>query len=85
MCLLIGMLCGEPILYCIVNDDGKDHEMFTEECDAAAGIRKFPSSALSMVCMLLYYTLSADLAVFSTRVSAYALLVGGCSKMCSCS
>jgi len=66
---LVMMLALEPILRCLYNQD----ERFTEMCDEADAIR-FPYSNFAMVAMLLYFMLTVDLSVFSTRVSAWVLI-----------
>ncbi|CAE8718310.1 unnamed protein product [Polarella glacialis] len=85
ICVML-MLTQEPIIWCADNydpdaDSGRstnfangrnyDADLFTQHC---------PSSSLeiyapvSMVAMLLYWTLIVDLTVFSTRVSAFVLV-----------
>merc|ERR1719473_1682970 len=70
------MLILEPIVWCFNHDKGKQ---FDETCDAAAG-KIMPYSVFSMLAMLLYFALLIDLAVLSTKVSAYVLV---CIRMLS--
>merc|ERR1719439_523915 len=51
-------------------------ELFMQECEEAIDLRKFPYSVFAMFAMFLYYMLLMDMAVFSTRVSAYVLACG---------
>jgi len=67
---LILMLCLEPIVRCF----GGDYPLFTESCPAAQEIL-YTYSIVSTFAMVLYYLLLVDLAVFSTRLSAFALVV----------
>jgi len=67
---LILMLCMEPILHCLEHNDGF---LFTEHCFEGENLL-FPYSIMSTGAMLLYFVLLSDLSVFSTRVSAYALV-----------
>merc|ERR1712187_37617 len=55
---------------------GEDSDMFLQTCEKAEGLRVFPYSFFAMVAMFLYYVLLMDMAVFSTRVSAYVLACG---------
>merc|ERR1719456_2029072 len=70
------MLVLEPILWCFNHDEGKQ---FYEECAEADKIH-MPYSIFSMLAMLLYFALLLDLAVLSTKVSAYVLV---CIRMLS--
>jgi hypothetical protein len=70
MTMLVGMLLLEPILWCWSKADGK---LFYEACSGIKEIR-FIYSVFSMVAMCLYYALVLDLAVLSTKVSAYVLV-----------
>jgi len=70
---LVAMLCMEPILHCIQEATG-DH-LFTEHCPAGEEML-FSYSIMSTAAMLLYFLLLTDLSVFSTRVSAFALVCG---------
>merc|ERR1719380_81469 len=70
------MLVLEPILWCINHDQGKQ---FFEECEEADD-KQMPYSIFSMLAMLLYFALLIDLAVLSTKVSAYVLV---CIRMVS--
>merc|ERR1719277_1862319 len=65
------MLCTEPILHCISDSD--DSNRFTQQCPAGKKLI-FSYSVLSTVGMLLYFSLLIDLSVFSTRISAWALV-----------
>jgi len=64
------MLSLEPILHCLENNDGY---IFTEHCKDGEDVL-FPYSVMSTCAMLLYFLLLSDLSVFSTRVSAFALV-----------
>jgi len=70
------MLCMEPILHCLENNDGY---LFTEHCKAGEAVL-FPYSMMSTCAMLLYFLLLSDMSVFSTRVSAFALI---CTRVVS--
>jgi hemoglobin-like flavoprotein len=70
MTMLVGMLLLEPILWCWSKADGK---LFYQDCSGIKEIR-FIYSVFSMVAMCLYYALVLDLAVLSTKVSAYVLV-----------
>merc|ERR1719420_1439558 len=70
------MLILEPILWCFNNDNGKQ---FFEDCKEADDVQ-MPYSIFSMLAMLLYFALLIDLAVLSTKVSAYVLV---CIRMLS--
>jgi len=74
--MLIIMLILEPILHCLNNNGGK---VFYEKCKEADDIQ-FAYSFFSMIAMFLYYALLIDLAVLSTKVSAYVLV---CIRMSS--
>eukprot|EP00747_Dinoflagellata_sp_TGD_P160833 gnl/TRDRNA2_/TRDRNA2_178024_c1_seq6.p1 gnl/TRDRNA2_/TRDRNA2_178024_c1~~gnl/TRDRNA2_/TRDRNA2_178024_c1_seq6.p1 ORF type:complete len:392 (-),score=95.32 gnl/TRDRNA2_/TRDRNA2_178024_c1_seq6:11-1186(-) len=82
LCLMISqvvMLCLEPILWCWAHNTNAAGEiaMFYENCPEYEHLR-FPYSLFSMFAMFLYYLLLLDLAVFSSRVSAYVLV---CMRM----
>merc|ERR1719284_2300196 len=70
------MLILEPIIWCFEHSDGKQ---FYEECPEAEDV-SMPYSIFSMLAMLLYFALLIDLAVLSTKVSAYVLV---CIRMLS--
>jgi len=74
--MLVFMLILEPILWCMANNDG---DLFTQMCSEADDII-MPYSVFSMLAMLLYFALVIDLAVLSTKVSAYVLV---CTRMLS--
>jgi len=76
MAMLVMMLILEPIIWCFGHDDGKQ---FFEECPEADKVQ-MPYSIFSMLAMLLYFALLIDLAVLSTKVSAYVLV---CIRMLS--
>merc|ERR1719253_2145799 len=76
MAMLVMMLILEPIIWCFNHDYGKQ---FFEECPEADKVQ-MPYSIFSMLAMLLYFALLIDLAVFSTKVSAYVLV---CIRMLS--
>lgn len=70
MISLVMMFVFEPILHCFQHDEGK---LFFEECPQANRL-SYPYSIFSMLAMFLYYALLLDLAVLSTKVSAYVLV-----------
>merc|ERR1719393_1137587 len=74
--MLCGMFILEPILWCWQYAGEK---MFYEDCTEAEHI-VMPYSVFSMLAMLLYFGLLLDLAVLSTKVSAYVLV---CIRMLS--
>merc|ERR1719440_1959478 len=76
MIMLVMMIIMEPILWCLPVDTGK---LFYEGC-AEADSLQMPYSIFSMLAMLLYFALLIDLAVLSTKVSAYVLV---CIRMVS--
>lgn len=76
MVMLIMMIILEPILWCIGHDGGKLFYQFCQEADEM----QMPYSIFSMLAMLLYFALLIDLAVLSTKVSAYVLV---CIRMLS--
>merc|ERR1719267_65934 len=76
MVMLVMMLVLEPILWCFNHDEGKQ---FYEECGEADD-KQMAYSIFSMLAMLLYFALLIDLAVLSTKVSAYVLV---CIRMLS--
>merc|ERR1719446_480716 len=75
MCLtisLVMMMVLEPILWCMGSEEARD-ALFFQHC-ADADDFQMPYSIFSMVAMLLYFALLIDLAVLSTKVSAYVLV-----------
>lgn len=78
MVMLVIMLCMEPILWCF-GQAGDADKLFLEICSDAENIQ-FPYSLAGLVAMMLYYALCLDLAVLSTKVSAYVLV---CIRMLS--
>merc|ERR1719169_290079 len=66
------MLITEPIIWCWKEATALD-KIFYEDCDGMDDVR-FAYSVMSMVAMCLYYALVLDLAVLSTKVSAYVLV-----------
>jgi len=62
-------------VHCFSHSDGKfpGAGLFTETCPEADGVR-FTYSVFAMVATLLYFALTIDLSVFSTRVSAFVLV-----------
>merc|ERR1719498_2269303 len=66
----------EPIFWCLDDNDGK---WWNQKCAAPKPLRWY-YSFLSMVAMVLYFSLLLDLAVFSTKASAYFLV---CIRMIS--
>jgi len=76
--LLILMFSIEPVLFCMqhgAQDGDEGTQYFTEDCEAADGVR-FLYSVCSMCTMILYYVLLVDFSVFSTRISAFVLVMG---------
>lgn len=69
ICLVV-MLGLEPLLWCMKDPNNK---IFIEEC-ATADPFLYTYSIFSMLAMVLYYSLLVDLAVLSTKVSAYVLV-----------
>merc|ERR1719267_140025 len=76
MIMLVMMLVLEPVLWCFNHSGDKQ---FYEECKEADEFQ-MPYSIFSMLAMLLYFALLIDLAVLSTKVSAYVLV---CIRMLS--
>merc|ERR1719263_293904 len=72
------MLIFEPILWCITSKEA-EKDLFTQVCsESDDNIMAY--SIFSMLAMLLYFALLIDLAVLSTKVSAYVLV---CIRMLS--
>merc|ERR1719240_2137326 len=78
MTSLVLMLIFEPILWCMGSEEARD-KLFYQHC-ADADDYQMPYSIFSMLAMLLYFALLIDLAVLSTKVSAYVLV---CIRMVS--
>merc|ERR1719240_60372 len=78
MTSLVLMLIFEPILWCMGSEEARD-KLFYQHC-ADADDFQMPYSIFSMLAMLLYFALLIDLAVLSTKVSAYVLV---CIRMVS--
>uniref|UniRef100_A0A7S2QH85 Ion transport domain-containing protein n=1 Tax=Zooxanthella nutricula TaxID=1333877 RepID=A0A7S2QH85_9DINO len=76
-CILLCMVGLEPIIHCMSEADSE--HIFTEHCDEGERLL-FVYSMMSTGAMLIYFLLLTDLSVFSTRVSAFALV---CSKVLS--
>merc|ERR1719191_520341 len=72
MTMLVAMLILEPIVWCW-NQASELGKLFYEDCAGANDVR-FAYSVFSMIAMCLYYALVLDLAVLSTKVSAYVLV-----------
>jgi hypothetical protein len=72
------MIILEPILWCMGTEGARDR-LFFQHC-AEADEFQMPYSIFSMIAMLLYFALLIDLAVLSTKVSAYVLV---CIRMVS--
>lgn len=70
--LLLLMLTHEPYIHCITQDDV---EWPTATCEAANGVR-FMYSVFAMGAMILHWFLLIDLAVFSTGLSIFLLVIG---------
>jgi len=69
---LMFMLIFEPILWCLTSKASKD-DLFTQVCPEAND-KHMTYSIFSMLAMELYFALLIDLAVLSTKVSAYVLV-----------
>merc|ERR1719240_1572215 len=78
MTSLVLMLILEPILWCMGSEEARDR-LFFQQC-AEADDSQMAYSIFSMLAMLLYFALLIDLAVLSTKVSAYVLV---CIRMLS--
>merc|ERR1719446_1108036 len=72
------MLILEPIIWCWKSPEAQE-KMFTPDCSESED-KAFVYSIFSMISMFIYFALLIDLAVFSTRVSAYVLV---CLRMFS--
>merc|ERR1719263_2432099 len=72
------MLIFEPILWCITSKEA-EKDLFTQVCSESDD-KTMAYSVFSMLAMLLYFALVIDLAVLSTKVSAYVLV---CTRMLS--
>mmetsp|Transcript_92718 Transcript_92718/g.202975 ORF Transcript_92718/g.202975 Transcript_92718/m.202975 type:complete len:1080 (+) Transcript_92718:95-3334(+) len=68
--MLVVMLALEPIVYCMQDDDSP---LFAEHCSAAEGHANLYGLAAALA-LFLYFMLLGDLAVYSTKISAYALV-----------
>jgi len=75
---LMLMLITEPILWCAASKEAEDN-LFTQVCSESDD-KIVAYSIFSMLAMLLYFALLIDLAVLSTKVSAYVLV---CIRMLS--
>mmetsp|Transcript_89320 Transcript_89320/g.257594 ORF Transcript_89320/g.257594 Transcript_89320/m.257594 type:complete len:1087 (-) Transcript_89320:64-3324(-) len=74
--LLLLMFAIEPILTCIphMHENFPGSGIFTQLCPQADGSR-FVYSLFSMGAMMMYFLLLIDLSVFSTRISAFVLMI----------
>merc|ERR1719353_649660 len=81
MLMLLTMLIFEPIIWCVANDgwDANDGSLFSERCPSGLDVA-WTYSVFSALAMFLYHILLIDLAVLSTKVSAYVLV---CFRMLS--
>jgi len=80
--ILVCMVISEPILWCFGREDedeNGDMKLFTQECTEGQDVY-MSYSVFVMLAMLLYFLLLIDLAVLSTKVSAYVLV---CIRMVS--
>jgi uncharacterized membrane protein YgcG len=75
------MLIFEPIIWCVANDgwDADAGTLFNERCPSGLDV-SWTYSVFSALAMFLYHVLLIDLAVLSTKVSAYVLV---CFRMLS--
>mmetsp|Transcript_16320 Transcript_16320/g.28583 ORF Transcript_16320/g.28583 Transcript_16320/m.28583 type:complete len:1108 (+) Transcript_16320:55-3378(+) len=71
MVLLVLMLSQEPIITC-----QDDYEWPITVCQEYTTEQKFRYSVLGMIAMAVHYLMLIDLAVFSTEISAFLLVVG---------
>lgn len=69
--LLVVMFYMEPVIYCLQSDAGS----LTENCDQAKSLQE-PYQILSMMAILLQFSLIIDVATISTRLSSWVLLAG---------
>jgi hypothetical protein len=76
MVCLLTMFCLEPILHCLQDNGGK---LFNEFCASSEPVQ-YTYSLFSMFAVFLYFDLLLDIAVMSTKVSAYVLV---CIRMVS--
>jgi len=70
MTQLVAMIIMEPTFWCF----GSDGPLFDQLCDDAKD-KQFMYSFVSMCAIATYYLLILDLAVISTKVSAYVLVI----------
>ncbi|CAK0879603.1 unnamed protein product, partial [Prorocentrum cordatum] len=73
---LVSMIAMEPILHCFPHrdEDFENNGLFTEVCPQAKGLRK-SYSVVAALATIMYFSLTIDLSVFSTRVSAFVLVI----------
>lgn len=69
--LVVVMFYLEPVIYCLQSDHGS----FTQNCDQAKSLQE-PYQILSMLAILLQFSLIIDVATISTRLSSWVLLAG---------
>lgn len=74
--MLVIMFAIEPIMFCLKNHDGDfvGAGLFTQMCPDGASTR-FAYSLFSMAAMALYFFLLLELSIFSTKISAFVLVV----------
>ncbi|CAE7729948.1 unnamed protein product [Symbiodinium sp. CCMP2592] len=70
---LVVMFFVEPILSCLQHTEGLG--IFTQRCPQASDTRE-PYEILSMIAIMLIFTLAADTATVSTRLSSWLLVAG---------
>jgi len=75
MLVLLLMFFTEPILSCLSAAGTDEDQLFSEFCMEDEKLFRV-YSVLGAIGMLLYYFLLIDLTVFSTRISAFALVIG---------
>jgi len=70
------MLAMEPILHCMPHkdEDFEHNGLFTEMCPQANTLRK-SYSVMAAMATVIYFMLTIDLSVFSTRISAFVLVI----------
>mmetsp|Transcript_51870 Transcript_51870/g.82402 ORF Transcript_51870/g.82402 Transcript_51870/m.82402 type:complete len:310 (-) Transcript_51870:40-969(-) len=74
MCLFIAMLTCEPILMCALSDEKPSPEFPTEICEASED-SMFRYSVFGMFAMCIQWFQIQDLAIFSTALSAFMMVV----------
>eukprot|EP00929_Paragymnodinium_shiwhaense_P113813 TRINITY_DN820_c3_g1_i6.p1 TRINITY_DN820_c3_g1~~TRINITY_DN820_c3_g1_i6.p1 ORF type:complete len:1139 (-),score=291.44 TRINITY_DN820_c3_g1_i6:390-3713(-) len=71
--ILILMLCTEPILHCMADEDAP---LFSDQCKGISNGLSETYYIFNAIAMFLYFVLLLDLAAINNRVSAYGLVCG---------